>query len=88
VTVRCHLHACLTGSALPILAVTGYAEFVAARLAAHVTAPFMALGCGSLEPDQRLDRHWIVATALHELAGRDVIGELRVAEALEVYRLG
>jgi pyruvate dehydrogenase E1 component len=88
VTASCHLHVCLAGTASPIVAVTGYAEFVAAQLAAYVTAPFTALGSDSLEPGQRLDRHWIVATALRGLAGQGVIGEQRVAEALEAYRLG
>lgn len=88
VTTQCHLHACLAGAASPIVAVTGYAEFVAAQLAAHVTAPFTALGSDSLEPGQRLDRHWIVATALRGLAGQGVISEQCVAEALKAYRLG
>lgn len=47
-----------------------------------------ALSSDSLEPGQRLDRHWIVATALRGLSGQGVIGERRVAEALEAYRLG
>jgi pyruvate dehydrogenase E1 component len=88
VTASCHLHVCLAGATSPVVAVTGYAEFVAAQLAAYVTAPFTALGSDSLEPGQRLDRHWIVAAALRGLAGQGVISEQRVAEALEVYRLG
>ncbi|MBA1193194.1 hypothetical protein G7007_10005 [Pseudomonas entomophila] len=44
-----------------------------------------ALSSDNLEPGQRLDRHWIVVTALR---GQGVIGERRVAEALKAYRLG
>jgi pyruvate dehydrogenase E1 component len=47
-----------------------------------------ALSSDSLEPGQRLDRHWIVATALRGLVGQGVISEQRVVEALGTYRLG
>ncbi|WP_248750488.1 pyruvate dehydrogenase [Pseudomonas sp. MWU15-20650] len=83
-----HLQNCLNGSDTPIVAVTGYAEFVAAQLGSHVTAPFTALGADSLEPGQHLGRHWIVATALRALATEDDICTSAVGEAIRRYRLG
>jgi len=82
-----HLHDCLGNSQTPVVAVTGYAEFVAAQLAAHVRGPFAALGADSLEPHQRLDRHWIAMTALRELANLEQISTSLVSQALNRYRL-
>ena len=82
-----HLQDCLGSSQTPVVAVTGYAEFVAAQLAAHVRGPFTALGADSLEPHQRLDRHWIAMTALRELANLEQISTALVSQALERYRL-
>lgn len=82
-----HLQDCLGDSKTPVVAVTGYAEFVAAQLAAHVRGPFTALGADSLEPRQRLDRHWIAITALRELANIEQISTSLVSNALNRYRL-
>lgn len=84
---KSHLQNCLSDSNTPVVAITGYAEFVAAQLSSHVSAPFTALGADSLEPGQHLGRHWIVATALRALASQDVIDFSVVGEALRRYRL-
>ncbi|MBK5003406.1 transketolase-like TK C-terminal-containing protein [Pseudomonas sp. S32] len=85
--VSCHLQQCLGTSEVPVVAVTGYAEFVAAQLGAYVAAPFTALGADSLDPSQHLDRHWIVVTVLRALAERGEVGTASVSEALSRYRL-
>lgn len=85
---HCHLHNCLNTSDTPVVAVTGYAEFVAAQLASHVTASFTALGADSLEPTQRLGQHWIVVTALRALAADKHIKASLVGDALKRYDLG
>ncbi|WP_296257843.1 MULTISPECIES: transketolase-like TK C-terminal-containing protein [unclassified Pseudomonas] len=82
-----HLQDCLNTSETPVIAVTGYAEFVAAQLAAHVRAPFRALGADSLEPHQRLNRHWIALTALRELASQEQINTSLISKAMKRYRL-
>ncbi len=84
---KSHLQGCLNSSETPVVAVTGYAEFVAAQLAAHVRAPFRALGADSLEPHQRLDRHWIAVTALRELASQEQISTSLISKAMKRYRL-
>lgn len=83
----CHLQDCLKGSRTPLIAVTGYAEFVAAQLGAHVSAPLTALGADSLEPRQRLDRHWIAVTALRALACQEEISASAVGEPMKRYCL-
>lgn len=82
-----HLQDCLGQAQTPVIAVTGYAEFVAAQLAAHVRGPFTALGADSLDPHQRLDRHWIAITALRELANLNQVCPSLVSRALSRYRL-
>ncbi|MCE0966963.1 MULTISPECIES: transketolase-like TK C-terminal-containing protein [Pseudomonas] len=84
---NCHLQLCLGTADTPVIAVTGYDEFVAAQLAAHVTAPFTALGADSLEPSQRLNRHWVVLTALRALVRRGVADSSWVSGAVRRYRL-
>lgn len=85
--VSCHLHHCLSTSDTPVVAVTGYAEFVAAQLASHVTAAFTALGADSLEPGQRLGQYWITVTALRALTAERKISSSLVGEALKRYGL-
>jgi len=83
----CHLQVCLGTADTPVVAVTGYAEFVAAQLAAHVTSPFTALGADSLAPGQRLDRHWVVLTALRALVGQGVMDSAWISGAARRYQL-
>ncbi|KQQ54479.1 pyruvate dehydrogenase [Pseudomonas sp. Leaf127] len=84
---RSHLHDCLAASHAPVLAVTGYAGFVAAQIGAHLQAPFSALGADSLAPGQRLDRHWLVFSAL-QLLGREGPSDAeRPEQARQRYRL-
>ncbi|MFJ4386460.1 transketolase-like TK C-terminal-containing protein [Pseudomonas sp. NPDC089408] len=85
---RSYLQHCLGGSQLPIIAVTGYAEFVAGQLAGHVSAPFTALGADTLQPGQRPDRHWITYLALQSLARQSVIDAGVLGQALQRYNLG
>ncbi len=83
-----HLHDCLGSSQLPIIAVTGYAEFVAAQLGEHVSAPFTALGADTLQPGPRPDRRWITYLALQSLARQSVIEAGVLDQALLRYNLG
>lgn len=84
---RCHLHECLAASNEPVLAVTGYAEFVAAQIGACLKAPFTALGADSLAPDQRLNRYWMVYSALQALVREGQFGTQVLQEAQQRYRL-
>lgn len=82
---RAHLHDCLAGSQAPVIAVTGYAEFVAAQLAAQVEAPFISLGADSLAPGQRLERNWIAYSALQALVAQGSLATADLREALRRY---
>ncbi|MCO8170055.1 pyruvate dehydrogenase [Pseudomonas sp. 21LCFQ02] len=83
----CHLLDCLGRGDEPVLAVTGYAEFVAGQIGAHLEAPFRALGADSLAADQRLDRHWVVYSALQMLVSTGQLERGCLDEALRHYRL-
>ncbi|GAB7531820.1 hypothetical protein PS3A_42340 [Pseudomonas sp. 3A(2025)] len=84
---RCHLHECLAATHEPVLAVTGYAEFVAAQIGAHLTAPFSALGADSLAPDQHLNRYWMVYSALQALVREGQFSAQVLCQAQQRYRL-
>lgn len=84
---RCHLLECLGQGEQPVLAVTGYAEFVAGQIGAHLPAPFRALGADSLAPGQRLDRYWLVYSALQMLVSTGQLERDCLDEALRLYRL-
>lgn len=64
---------------------TGYAEFVAAQLAAQVEAPFISLGADSLAPGQRLERNWIAYSALQALVAQGSLATADLREALRRY---
>jgi hypothetical protein len=84
---RSHLDECLGSSGVPVVAVTGYDAFVVNQLAAHVDAPFTALGSDTLALDQNLGRHWITFTALQALAREGVVGPRVLSRALRRYGL-
>ncbi|WNW10983.1 pyruvate dehydrogenase [Pseudomonas sp. DTU_2021_1001937_2_SI_NGA_ILE_001] len=84
---RSHLLGCLGQGDRPVLAVTGYAQFVAAQIGAHLPGPFRALGADSLAPGQRLDRHWVAYSALQMLVDSGHLPVSCLAEALQCYRL-
>lgn len=84
---QCHLRDCLGQGHEPVLAVTGYAEFVAAQIGAHLRVPFNALGADSLAPGQRLDRHWVVYSALQMLVNQGQLKRDCLEQALRCYRL-
>ncbi|WP_336335234.1 transketolase-like TK C-terminal-containing protein [Pseudomonas putida] len=85
---RSYLRNCLGESKLPVVAVTGYAEFVAAQVAEHVEAPFTALGVDTLLPGQRPDRHWIAYLALRSLVQQALLRSDDLDKALKLYGLG
>ncbi len=89
-----HVAALLAGGA-PVVAATDYVRAYPELIAAHVEAPFVALGTdgfGRSDTRQALrtffevDRHHVVVAALHALA-RDEGGRQRVAEAIRRYGL-
>lgn len=84
---RCHLLDSLGQGDAPVLAVTGYAEFVAGQIGAHLQAPFRALGADSLAADQRLNRYWMVYSALQLLVSTGRLERDCLDEALRLYRL-
>ncbi|MNM44760.1 Pyruvate dehydrogenase E1 component [compost metagenome] len=85
---RSHLAECLGSTEAPVVAVTGYAEFVAAQLAPHVNAPFTALGADTLSAGQRLTRDWITYIALRSLTVQGTFAREDLGQVLEHYGLG
>ncbi|UFH51142.1 transketolase-like TK C-terminal-containing protein [Pseudomonas sp. KNUC1026] len=83
----CHLHACLGSAAAPVVAVTAYAEYVAAQLKPHLAAPFIALGSDSLGPGQPLNRDWIVVAALQTLVRNGTLYPEVLRQAWSCYQL-
>ncbi|ACR28239.1 transketolase-like TK C-terminal-containing protein [Burkholderia glumae] len=83
-----HLHACLNRSRQPVLAVTAYAEFVAAQLGPYLDAPFSAIGADTFAPNQCPDRRWIAYRALDALARQGQLAGADLARALDRYGLG
>ncbi|WAH55555.1 pyruvate dehydrogenase [Pseudomonas silvicola] len=77
-----HLHHSLAGSQVPIVAVTGYGQYIAEQLASHVRAPYCALGADSLGDGQPVSRHWIVVSALTELARQGSVDSALADRAL------
>jgi hypothetical protein len=82
-----HLHVCLNKSRLPIVAVTAYAEFVAAQLGAYLDVPFMAIGSDTFSFNQFPDRNWITYCALNTLAQQGEIAAQELSRALNLYGL-
>jgi len=82
----CHLRNCLTGSAAPVIAVTGYPQAIVDQLGAHVDARFVALGAGSVQASAP-SRYWIVVAALRALADEGCIDALQVEAAMNRYAL-
>lgn len=81
-----HLHRCLPGDDVPVIAVTGYGQHIAQQIGAHLRAPFSALGADSLGPGKHLGRHWIAACALGELARLGHIAATLAEDALALAR--
>jgi pyruvate dehydrogenase E1 component len=93
---RSHVSELLPGEA-PIVAATDYVRAYPELIAAHVHAPFTALGTdGFGRSDTRaalrrffeVDRQHIVVAALDALANEGTIERARVAEALKRYAIG
>jgi len=93
---RSHVSELLPGEA-PIVAATDYVRAYPELIAAHVRAPFTALGTdGFGRSDTRaalrrffeVDRQHVVVAALDALANEGTIDRARVAEALKRYAIG
>lgn len=82
----CHLARCLSGSDAPVIAVTGYAEYVAAQLKPHLAVSYTALGADSLRLG-RLDRNWIVLAALQALVLNGTLHANALHQARRRYQL-
>jgi pyruvate dehydrogenase E1 component len=78
---------CLGVGGAPVIAVTDYAQHVAAQIGAYLAAPFVALGAGSLQRDVPTSAEWIVLHALKALAGEGRLPVQSVADALRRYGL-
>jgi pyruvate dehydrogenase E1 component len=78
---------CLGVGGAPVIAVTDYAQHVAAQIGAYLAAPFVALGAGSLQRDVPTSAEWIVLHALKALAVEGRLPVQSVADALRRYGL-
>lgn len=83
----CHLHACLGSAHTPVVAVTAYAQYVAAQLKPHLAAGFIALGSDSLALGQPLNRDWIVVAALQALVRNGTLYPEVLSRAWSRYQL-
>jgi pyruvate dehydrogenase E1 component len=93
---RSHLDDCLGGSRAPVVAATDYVRAYPELIAAHVDAPYVALGTdGFGRSDTRaalrrffeVDRQHVAVAALSALADAGEVDCGRVAEAIARYRL-
>jgi pyruvate dehydrogenase E1 component len=93
---RSHLDACLGGSRSPIVAATDYVRAYPELIAAHVDAPYVALGTdGFGRSDTRaalrrffeVDRQHVVVAAIASLARDGGCERERVAEAIARYAI-
>lgn len=83
-----HIHDCLQDAATPVIAVTGYTQFIAAQIGAFAPGAFQALGADSLRASgAALDPRWIVLTALKSLAADGRLPPAVIGEALRRYGL-
>lgn len=87
-----HLSRCLAGSAMPVLAVTGYARHIANQIGAFVPARFAALGGDDVDvgvdditPGETPGVRWIVLNALRLLVSDGAIPATRIAQATRRY---
>ncbi|WP_256078529.1 pyruvate dehydrogenase [Massilia sp. YIM B04103] len=83
-----HLQSCLSGSASPVVAVTGYAQNIASQIGGFVPARFVALGADAYPLyGSTVSAQWIAAMTLKALGDDGTIPLGRAEEALERYRL-
>lgn len=83
-----HIHDCLQDATTPVIAVTGYTQFIAAQIGAFAPGAFQALGADSLRASgAALDPRWIVLTALKSLAADGRLPPAVIGEALRRYGL-
>lgn len=88
-----HIHECLAGSRMPVIAVTGYSHFIAAQIGAFVPGRFQALGADSLRTagegaGTALAARWIVVKALMSLVADGFLPPVVTQQALQRYQPG
>ncbi|WP_233837873.1 transketolase-like TK C-terminal-containing protein [Paraburkholderia sp. ZP32-5] len=87
---RSHVSECLGSSTTPVIAVTGYAQHVAAQIAPFVPARFAALGAAPRRAAAGADflsAQWIAVTALKSLVDDSVLSASTLEAALHAYAL-
>lgn len=83
-----HLQNCLGSTPSPVLAVTGYGQYIAEQIGGFVSARFVALGADSLPEASRFpSAPWIVAAALKALGDEGLLPMRQATEALKRYAL-